>query len=140
MARSRRYKFSKEVKRLANARANDRCEAEGVVYGLKRGQRCNASLVGKRREHDHYPLPATMEGSNTLDNCVTCCTDCHSYKTAHFDIPVQAKTKRVSDRHNGIRKAPTLRSAGFVKAPKQSRATKPITPKFDGDVLARRQS
>lgn len=102
MARSRRYEFGKEVKRQANARSGDRCEATGIVYGLERGQRCNAPLQGKRREHDHYPLPATMEGSDTLENCVTCCTDCHGHKTRTLDIPVQAKTKRVSDKHNGV--------------------------------------
>jgi 5-methylcytosine-specific restriction endonuclease McrA len=124
MARSRRYEFPKAVMREAAKRAGGRCEAVGVAYGLEPSHRCNAVLVAK--EFDHYPLPATMEGSDTLANCVVCCPACHKHKTRTLDIPVQAKTKRVSDRHNGIRKAPTMRSAGFAKAPKQHSATRPI--------------
>ena len=100
MARSRRYEFPKPVMRDALARSEGRCEAVGVAYGLEPGQRCNAVLV--RKEFDHYPLPATMEGSDTLGNCVVCCPTCHGHKTRTLDIPIQAKTKRVSDKHNGI--------------------------------------
>lgn len=138
MARSRRYEFKKSTMREAYARSGGFCEAVGVAYGLEAGQRCNAPLDGKRKDYDHYPLPATMEGSDVLSNCVVCCVQCHKHKTATLDIPVQAKTKRVSDKHLGIRKAPTMRSAGFAKAPKQGRATAPFTPKFPGDVLARK--
>lgn len=140
MARSRRYEFSKSVKRQANARSGGRCEAVGVAYGLPAGKRCNALFKGGRREFDHYPLPATMEGSDTIDNCVVCCPECHGHKTRTLDIPVQAKTKRVSDKANGIRPTPKLQSQGFQRAPRQSRATTPIRPKFEGDVLSRRQS
>lgn len=138
MARSRRYEFSKGVMREALARSGGRCEAMGVAYGLEPGRRCNAVLV--RKEFDHYPLPATMEDSDTLENCVVCCPTCHGHKTRTLDIPVQAKTKRVSDRANGIRKAPTMRGAGFPASPRQSKASTPIKPKFEGDILARRQS
>jgi 5-methylcytosine-specific restriction protein A len=100
MARSKRYEFSKEVKRHALARSEGRCEGLGVAYGLDPGQRCNAVLL--RKEYDHYPLPATMEDSDTLENCVVCCPACHKHKTRTLDIPVQAKAKRVSDKHNGI--------------------------------------
>lgn len=138
MARSRRYEFSTQVKRDALTRSEGRCEASGVAYGLNPGQRCNAALV--RKEFDHYPLPATMEDSDTLANCVVCCPTCHGHKTRTLDIPVQAKTKRVSDRHNGIRKASSFQSAGFAKAPRQRRATSPRTPKFEGDIMARRNT
>lgn len=112
MARSRRYEFSKTVMREALARSEGRCEAVGAAYGLKPGERCNAVLV--RKEFDHYPLPATMEDSDTLDNCVVCCPACHKHKTKTLDIPVQAKTKRVSDKHNGIVKPKgAIRSRGF---------------------------
>lgn len=102
MARSRRYEFSKPILREADKRSGGRCEAVGVAYGLEPGQRCNAVLV--RKEFDHYPLPATMEGSDTLENCVVCCPTCHGHKTSTLDIPVQAKTKRVSDKYRGITK------------------------------------
>jgi 5-methylcytosine-specific restriction endonuclease McrA len=102
MARSRRYEFSKPTMREADKRAGGRCEATGWVYGLEPGQRCNAPFKGGKKEFDHYPLPATMEGSDTLENCMVCCPECHGHKTRTFDIPVQAKTKRVSDKFNGI--------------------------------------
>lgn len=126
MARSRRYEFSKQTKREALQRSGKLCEAVGSVYGLPPGQRCNAPLDGGV-EFDHYPAPATDKDSDTLDNCVACCKTCHRFKTSTFDVPVQAKTKRVSDRHNGIRKAPTMRSAGFAKAGPQRSATRPLT-------------
>jgi len=109
MPRSRRYEFSKPVKREADKRAAGRCEATGEVYGLPSGQRCNAPFKGGRKEFDHYPVPATEEGSDTVENCVVCCPDCHRFKTRTFDVPGQAKRKRVSDKHRGI-----TRPSGFA--------------------------
>ena len=99
-----RHNFSPKVKREARERSGGRCEAVGAVYGLEPGKRCNAPLQGKRVEIDHYPIPATDEGSDVLENAVTCCVDCHAFKTATYDIPMQAKGKRISDRHQGIDK------------------------------------
>lgn len=100
---TRRYEFSKATKREALRRSGMMCEAVGAVYGLPRGQRCNAPL-GSGVDFDHYPVPATDRGSDTLDNCVACCRTCHKYKTRTYDTPMQAKGKRVRDRHSGIRK------------------------------------
>jgi 5-methylcytosine-specific restriction protein A len=111
-----RYNFSSKTKRQARERSGGFCEAEGAVYGLEPGQRCNAPLAGKRVEIDHYPIPATDEGSDVLENAVTCCVKCHSHKTATYDIPMQAKGKRIALRHEGIRPASKLRSAPFPKA------------------------
>ena len=120
MTRSRRYEFSKPVMREADKRSGGRCEAVGVAYGLEPGQRCNAILV--RKEFDHYPLPATMEGSDTLANCVVCCPTCHGHKTRTLDIPVQAKTKRVSDKHLGITKPKgTIPNRPFYGFPSNAR-------------------
>jgi 5-methylcytosine-specific restriction protein A len=137
MARSKRYEFSKATMRAANARADGRCEAVGVAYGLERGQRCNAVL--KAKEFDHYPLPATMEGSDTLENCVVCCPACHKHKTRTLDIPVQAKTKRVSDKHLGIsRPKHQWGSRPLGTGNQQRKASTPRSPKFEGDIMARR--
>lgn len=97
----RRYEFPRTVKRAAVARAKGRCEASGPAYGLPPDHRCNADL-GRGFEIDHYPVQATEPGSDTLDNAVVCCPICHGWKTRSFDIPVQAKIKRVSDKHKGI--------------------------------------
>jgi hypothetical protein len=110
-----RHNFSAKVKRQARERSEGRCEAEGVVYGLEPGQRCNAPLAGKRVEIDHYPIPATDEGSDVLENAVTCCVKCHGHKTATYDIPMQAKGKRVSDRNLGLRSPSKFQSRGFAR-------------------------
>lgn len=125
-----RYEFPKSVKRLAVARAKSRCEAVGEVYGLPAGERCNADL-GRGFEIDHYPVPATERGSDVLENAVVCCRQCHGYKTRIFDIPVQAKTKRVSDKHLGIKSKSRLQSRGFPKAEPQRTASTPLQRKAD---------
>jgi 5-methylcytosine-specific restriction protein A len=110
-----RHNFSQATKKAAKARAGGYCEASGPVYGLEPGQRCNALLKGKRVEIDHYPIPATDEGSDVLSNAVTCCTDCHSFKTRTYDIPMQAKGKRLALRAEGIRPASSFQSRGFPR-------------------------
>lgn len=120
-----RSEFSKPTKREALKRSGMLCEAVGAVYGLEPGQRCNAPL-SHGVEFDHYPVPATERDSDGLENCVACCKTCHGHKTRTFDIPVQAKTKRVSDKHLGIRKPSRWQSRGFTKAPPQRTATRPI--------------
>ncbi|MEO9297604.1 HNH endonuclease [Devosia alba] len=126
-----RHNFSAKVKRQARERSGGRCEAIGAVYGLRPGQRCNASLDGKRVEIDHYPIPATDEGSDVLDNAVACCVACHRFKTSGYDVPMQAKGKRLADRHNGMRKPSQFKSAGFPKAQPQRSASRPIQRRSD---------
>jgi 5-methylcytosine-specific restriction protein A len=103
-----RHEFSRQTKREALRRAgagevgNALCEAVGARYGLDPGQRCNAPL-NHGVEFDHYPVPAGEKDSDVLDNCVACCKTCHKHKTRTYDIPMQAKDKRIRDRHQGIR-------------------------------------
>lgn len=99
-----RHEFSKPTKREALKRSEGRCEAIGAVYGLPPGQRCNAPL-SHGVEFDHYPVPATDRDSDGLENCVAACKVCHGFKTRSYDIPMQAKGKRVSDKAKGIRAA-----------------------------------
>jgi hypothetical protein len=98
-----RSEFSKPTKREALKRAGGFCEASGTVYGLEPETRCNAPL-SHGVEFDHYPVPATERDSDGLENCVAVCRTCHSYKTRTFDVPIQAKTKRVRDKHTGVSK------------------------------------
>jgi 5-methylcytosine-specific restriction endonuclease McrA len=119
---ARRYEFSKPTKREALKRSAGLCEAIGEVYGLMPGRRCNAPL-SKGVEFDHYPAPAVDPGSDTLANCVACCPTCHRHKTGAYDVPMQAKGKRVSDKHRGIKPS---RGNGFRKAPPQRSASRPI--------------
>lgn len=101
MTRSRRYEFKKQVKRDALKRSGGLCEAVGEVYGLDEGKRCNAKL-SFGLDYDHYPLPAADKYSDTLDNCVAVCRTCHKFKSNTYDTPMQAKGKRISDKHLGI--------------------------------------
>lgn len=109
-----RYEFTKPTKREALKRSNGYCEAVGKAYGLPSGVRCNAPL-SHGVEFDHYPVPATERDSDGLDNCVACCKTCHAFKTRTLDIPVQAKTKRVSDKHQGIDKPRGFRRPAGMK-------------------------
>lgn len=61
----------------------------------------------------------------------------HREKTKQ-DVAAKAKSDAVRKKHLGIRPEPTLASAGFSKAPRQGSATRPLTPKFEGDIMARR--
>ena len=125
---TKRYEFGKPVKREALRRSGGLCEATGAVYGLEPGQRCNAPL-SHGVEFDHYPIPATDKGSDTAENCVACCKTCHRHKTSHYDVPMQAKGKRVADRNAGIRSEPKMRGRGFHKRPPQRSATRDIIRK-----------
>lgn len=126
-----RHEFSTKTKRQARERSGGFCEAVGTVYGLDPGTRCNAPLDSKGVEFDHYPVPATERDSNGLENCVACCKTCHGFKTCTFDIPVQAKTKRVSDKHLGIRAPSRFQSRGFERAEPQRTASRPIVRRSD---------
>ena len=119
-----RHNFSAKVKRQARERSGGLCEAVGEVYGLPPGQRCNAALAGKRVEIDHYPIPATDEGSDTLENAVACCVKCHAHKTATYDVPMQAKGKRLALRDLGIRPPSKFASRGFEPRAPQHSATR----------------
>lgn len=129
--RTRRYEFSKQVKRDALKRSEKRCEAVGEVYGNAFGKRCNAPL-DHGVEFDHWPLPATDPGSDTLDNCVAVCKTCHMHKTNTYDTPMQAKGKRIRDKATGVVKAKgKLQSRGFPKAPPQKSASRPLSKKAE---------
>src|SRR5262245_6198538 len=113
-----RNEFSKATKREALRRSGGKCEAIGSWYGLPAGEYCNAPLA-KGVEFDHIVLDANSK-NNSLNNCAAVCIRCHKFKTAKHDIPVAAKTLRQQDRHLGIRKPATLKSAGFPKKPRNT--------------------
>lgn len=124
-----RREFTKEIKRAALRRSLGKCEAIGEMYGFKPGQRCNAPLsVGV--QYDHI-IADSIGGEPTLENCAAVCVSCHGYKTRTVDTPRAAKTKRMSDKANGIvRPKGAIKSAGFAKAAKPSKAlSKPLPPR-----------
>lgn len=125
-----RSEFSKPTKREALKRSGGRCEAVGELYGLAFGTRCNAPL-SHGVEFDHFPIAATEPDCTGLDNCVACCPSCHRWKTSHYDVPAQAKSKRVRDKHLGIRNGPKMQGRGFPRRPPQHSASRPIRRKSD---------
>ncbi len=110
-----RREFSKQVKRDALKRAGKKCE----------GKSCGA-LFGVKFHFDHV-IADGLGGEPTLENCAVLCHACHGEKTRKHDVPLIAKTKRIQDRHNGIRKPslfPGSRDSKFKK-------------KMDGSVVLR---
>ncbi len=97
-----RHNFTAKTRRLAFERSAGQCEAAGVVYGLEAGTRCISEITLKTMDVDHYPLPAHVPGSNGIENAVACCKRCHAWKTRNFDIPAEAKIKRILRRDGKI--------------------------------------
>ncbi|MGO4337803.1 HNH endonuclease signature motif containing protein [Labrys sp. KB_33_2] len=121
-----RREFSTQVRRDALKRSGMFCEALGAFYGLADGQRCNAPL-GYGVQFDHI-IADGLGGEPTLDNCAAVCLTCHRFKTSHRDTPLVAKSKRVSDRHLGIRKPRSSWPTG---------RDKPFKSKIGGGVVRR---
>lgn len=89
-----RHEFTPKTKRLAYSLAWGVCMAEGPTYGLEPETRCTTLLSPGNHDYDHYPKPAHAEGSDSVENCMVVCKVHHAWKTAHFDIPAEAKIKR----------------------------------------------
>lgn len=108
-----RREFPKQVKRDALKRAAKCCEACAVPFGVK--------------FHFDHDIADGLGGEPTLENCKVLCHICHNEKTAKHDIPLIAKTKRISDKFNGISlPRAKIQSAGFRKASPQRSASRPI--------------
>lgn len=117
-----RTEFSKKTMGQAYERSEGLCE--GL---LASGERC-CFPVDRKKHFDHV-IPDALGGDNSLTNCAVLCLPCHGKKTQKIDVPMIAKAKRVSDKHNGIRKRsrfPGSRDSQFKK-------------RMDGSVVRRSQ-
>lgn len=133
-----RYEFSTRTKKAALEAAGGVCMAVGTIYGLEPETRCTTILVAGNHEYDHWPIPATDDGSDTVENCMVVCKVHHRIKTSAYDVPMQAKGRRIR-RANG---PPELRrktkSIPSPKAPMVSRGfDKTRRKKFNGAVEKR---
>jgi len=88
---SMRAEFSKATMRAAYARAEGKCE------------HCGVKLWGYSRPEYHHKLESYLGGANTLDNCCVLCRICHDL-TTKGRRPEIDKTRRLSDKHMGIKK------------------------------------
>ena len=91
-----RQEFSKATKTAALVRANYKCQ-------------CGCELpigVGDAVEFDHFPIPASMGGPNTLDNCRVLIKKHHAQRTFGDGIDSNsqiAKTTRLAEKRLGLR-------------------------------------
>jgi len=88
-----RQEFSKSVKIAAWTRCGGRCECG-----------CGLKIIGTP-EYDHYPVPASLNGPGTLDNCRVLDRKHHRQITAEKDIPEIAKSERIFEKRIGLRKS-----------------------------------
>lgn len=96
-----RQEFSKSVKLAAWERSGGSCECG-----------CGFKILG-RAEYDHYPVPASLGGPATLENCRVLDKKHHRQITAEKDQPELAKSQRVFEKRIGARKT----DRGFRKPP-----------------------
>ncbi len=73
--------------------------AMGPIYGLPPETRCTVILAAGNHDYDHWPIPATDEGSDTVENCMVVCKKHHRIKTSTYDVPMQAKGRRIRQKH-----------------------------------------
>ena len=97
---SRRREFSTVTKRTALARSNGVCEAHLVPFLPV--PNCAAALTAGNVFFEHIQCDA-LDGANDLDNCACLCRTHWKMKTARYDLPSIAKSKRQRDRNAGIR-------------------------------------
>ena len=99
---------------------------------LKRKGKCAACSqkieAGKAWDIDHI-LPLALGGTNEPDNLQILCRSCHKTKTARFDVPRIAKTKRLKARHLGARKPSRRPIPGSRRSPWKR--------KMDGSLVRR---
>lgn len=100
----------------------------------------NPIRPGQKKAFDHR-IPLIDGGKHCQANLRAIHENpCHAIKTI---AEAKARTKARSQfaAVHGIKTSKSsLSNAGFAKAPRQSKASTPIKPKFEGDILARRQS
>lgn len=109
-----RREFPKAIKVAVVKRAT----RDGVVYCEK----CGAQA--KKWQIDHVIADA-LGGEPVIGNAELICEPCYSVKNPQ-DTTAAAKAKRREARALGVKKAPTLKSAGFTPAEPQRKASRPI--------------
>ncbi len=105
MMRSKRNDFSRKTKREAWERAGGVCEARRLWWaGAEHFEYlCTAKLGPVGNIYYEHIIPDRIGGKNTLDNCAVLCRNCWKIKTAKYDQPKAAKTRRQEDMARGIR-------------------------------------
>lgn len=87
-----RSEFPKTVKLAAWERCGGHCECG-----------CMLKIIGTP-EYDHWPVPASLGGPGTLENCRVLSKKCHRMITAQVDVPAISKSQRIYEKRAGVRK------------------------------------
>lgn len=95
-----RAEFSKKTKLQAWERSGGICECG-----------CMQKIIGIP-EYDHFPVPASIGGSNDLSNCRVLSRKHHRLITNTKDIPALAKSQAIYEKRANVRKP---KGRGFQK-------------------------
>ena len=98
-----RAEFTKKTKLQAWERCKGICECG-----------CRQKIIGGV-EYDHHPVPASLGGSNDLENCRVLMKKHHRVITAEVDQPALSKSQRIYEKRAGVRKP---KGRGFQKDPR----------------------
>lgn len=125
----RRREFTPAVKREIYARSGGRCEIGRVPQMRDVG--CGAELGPGNTYYEHVICDAidTRPGERTAEFGAALCRTCWRLKTALYDLPTIAHTRRMGDRAKGIKP--------FVFNPLPGGRNDRIKKKLDGSVVDR---
>lgn len=103
---------------------------------------CGQTMNLDRDEIDcDHKVPLRDGGQNRESNLQLMFRKHHRVKTSGENIARGEERRHKAKAFTAIReRKQKIAGQGFAKAPKQSKATAPLSPKFEGDILARRQS
>lgn len=119
-------------------------QARAAAIFLREQGRCYLCSVKLRIGVDEYqiehPTALSLGGSDDDADLRVVCTKCHKPKTK-ADAAAKAERDRTVTK-TWVRpteaKTQGIRSAGFPRAKPQRKASRAPTPKFPGDIMARR--
>lgn len=89
-------------------------------------QMCRQPTDERGFDLDHH-IPLEIGGDDTDDNLRPLCRPCHRLKTRADAGDIAKAKRRYAANVGALAKPSSLRSAGFPKAERQARATKPLT-------------
>lgn len=111
------------------------------LYALQNGIcacGCGMTMNLDRDEIDcDHKVPLRDGGENRESNLQLMFRAHHRVKTAGENI-ARGKERQHKAKAFTAKRGPKMRGQGFRKAPPQRRATTPPSPKFEGDILARK--
>lgn len=111
---TRRLEFTAATKREALERSGGACECHRVP---QLAVKCGGLALGAGNTFFEHIICDAIGPDNSLDNCAVLTKTCWRAKTAGYDLPVIAKTKRQADRNSGIRPAASRPLPGSRRDP-----------------------